>query len=61
MNSIQDGLAALQANGAKILGFVLNRMDFSAFSNRYKYFYYSPRYYTNYKAIEASALVGTDR
>jgi len=53
MPNIKDALLSLHSNGAKFSGFVLNRLDFSAFANRYKYFYYSPRYYTNYKAIEA--------
>ena len=60
MPSIKDAVSALQTNGAKFSGFVLNRLDFSAFANRYKYFYYSPRYYTNYKAIEASSIAGAE-
>jgi polysaccharide biosynthesis transport protein len=52
--NVKDSILALQTNGAKFCGFILNRLDFSAFANRYKYFYYSPRYYSNYKAIEAT-------
>jgi polysaccharide biosynthesis transport protein len=53
--NVKDAILTLQTNGAKFTGFVLNRLDFNAFANRYKYFYYSPRYYSNYKAIEATA------
>jgi capsular exopolysaccharide synthesis family protein len=60
MPNIKDAIVALQTNGAKFAGFVLNRLDFSAFANRYKYFYYSPRYYTNYKAIEAPATANIE-
>jgi polysaccharide biosynthesis transport protein len=52
--NVKDAILALQTNGAKFSGFVLNRLDFNAFANRYKYFYYSPRYYSNYKAFEAT-------
>lgn len=52
--NVKDSILALQTNGAKFCGFVLNRLDFNAFANRYKYFYYSPRYYSNYKAFETA-------
>lgn len=52
--NVKDSILALQTNGAKFCGFILNRLDFNAFANRYKYFYYSPRYYSNYKAFETT-------
>jgi capsular exopolysaccharide synthesis family protein len=58
--NVKDAILALQTNGAKFSGFVLNRLDFSAFANRYKYFYYSPRYYSNYKAFEATPTAGVE-
>jgi polysaccharide biosynthesis transport protein len=57
MRNAKAAIQALQGNGAKFAGFVLNRLDFQALGNRYKYFYYAPNYYTNYKAIEAPAVV----
>ena len=53
IHNAKAAIQALSTNGAKFCGFVLNRLDFSALSNRYKYFYYSPYYYGSYKAIEA--------
>jgi polysaccharide biosynthesis transport protein len=53
MANIKSALQSLQVNGAKFAGFVLNRLDFSALSNRYKYFYYAPHYYMNYRTIPA--------
>ncbi|MGZ5505404.1 MAG: polysaccharide biosynthesis tyrosine autokinase [Limisphaerales bacterium] len=58
--NVKDAILALQTNGAKFSGFVLNRLDFNAFANRYKYFYYSPRYYSNYKAFEATPSAGIE-
>jgi succinoglycan biosynthesis transport protein ExoP len=58
--NVRDAILALQTNGAKFSGFVLNRLDFDAFANRYKYFYYSPRYYSNYKAFEATPSAGVE-
>lgn len=58
--NVKDAILALQTNGAKFSGFVLNRLDFNAFANRYKYFYYSPRYYSNYKAFEATPAAGIE-
>lgn len=58
--NVKDAILALQTNGAKFSGFVLNRLDFNAFANRYKYFYYSPRYYSNYKAFEATPTAGIE-
>jgi capsular exopolysaccharide synthesis family protein len=51
MNSIKSALQLLQVNGAKFAGFVLNRLDFSTLNNRYKYFYYAPHYYMNYRVL----------
>jgi len=53
MNSVKAAVQTLQVNGAKFLGFVLNRLDFSTLGNRYKYFYYAPLYYTNYQPLPA--------
>jgi Mrp family chromosome partitioning ATPase len=53
MRSVKAAIQSLQNNGAKFSGFVLNRLDFDALGNRYKYFYYAPNYYSNYKVIEA--------
>lgn len=53
IHNAKAAIQALSTNGAKFCGFVLNRLDFSALTNRYKYFYYSPYYYGNYKALEA--------
>ena len=58
--NVKDAILALQTNGAKFSGFVLNRLDFNAFANRYKYFYYSPRYYSNYKAFESAPAAGAE-
>lgn len=58
--NVKDAILALQTNGAKFSGFVLNRLDFNDFANRYKYFYYSPKYYSNYKAFEASPTAGIE-
>jgi capsular exopolysaccharide synthesis family protein len=57
MRNVKAAIQSLQSGGAKFAGFVLNRLDFHALGNRYKYFYYAPNYYTNYKAIEAPAVV----
>jgi polysaccharide biosynthesis transport protein len=56
MRNVKAAIQSLQGNGAKFAGFVLNRLDFNELGNRYKYFYYAPNYYTNYKAIEAPAV-----
>src|SRR5205085_12158578 len=53
LRSVKAAIQSLQSNGAKFAGFVLNRLDFHALGNRYKYFYYAPNYYSNYKALEA--------
>lgn len=53
MRNVKAAIQTLQMNGTKFLGFVLNRFDLGALSNRYKYFYYGPEYYENYRAIEA--------
>jgi capsular exopolysaccharide synthesis family protein len=58
--NVKDAILGLQTNGAKFCGFVLNRLDFNAFANRYKYFYYSPRYYSNYKAFESTPTAGVE-
>ena len=55
IRNVKAAIHSLQTNGAKFCGFVLNRLDFDTLGNRYKYFYYAPNYYTNYKAIEAPA------
>jgi len=56
MSSVKSAMQALQVNGAKFSGFVLNRLDFSTLTNRYKYFYYAPLYYANYQPLPAPAL-----
>lgn len=53
MRNVKAAIQSLQTNGGKFCGFVLNRLDFHTLGNRYRYFYYAPNYYTNYKAIEA--------
>jgi succinoglycan biosynthesis transport protein ExoP len=53
MSNVKSAVQSLQINGGKFLGFVLNRLDFSALDNRYKYFYYAPIYYTNYQPLPA--------
>ena len=60
IRNVKAALQSLQTNGAKFVGFVLNRLDFHTLGNRYKYFYYAPNYYTNYKAIEAASTVYTE-
>ncbi len=55
MRNVKTAIQMLQTNGAKFAGFVLNRLDFSALTNRYRYFYYSPYYYRSYKAITTPA------
>jgi capsular exopolysaccharide synthesis family protein len=55
MSSVKSAMQSLQVNGAKFAGFVLNRLDFSALTNRYKYFYYAPLYYANYQPLPAPA------
>ena len=57
IRNVKASIQSLQTNGAKFAGFVLNRLDFDSLGNRYKYFYYAPNYYTNYKAIEAPTTV----
>ncbi|MBA4147312.1 MAG: polysaccharide biosynthesis tyrosine autokinase [Verrucomicrobia bacterium] len=53
MRNVKSAIQSLEMNGTKFLGFVLNRLDFHALGNRYKYFYYAPNYYYNYRALEA--------
>ena len=55
MRNVKVAIQTLQTNGAKFAGFVLNRLDFRALANRYRYFYYSPYYYSRYKPIETAA------
>jgi capsular exopolysaccharide synthesis family protein len=55
MSSVKSAMQALQVNGAKFAGFVLNRLDFSTLTNRYKYFYYAPLYYANYQPLPTPA------
>ncbi|MCX8089763.1 MAG: AAA family ATPase [Verrucomicrobiae bacterium] len=55
MRNVKTAIQMLQTNGAKFAGFILNRLDFTALTNRYRYFYYSPYYYRSYKAIPPSA------
>jgi len=52
LHNAKAAITALATNGAKFCGFVMNRLDFSTLTNRYKYFYYSPYYYGSYKALE---------
>ncbi len=54
--NVKTAIQTLQTNGGKLMGFVLNRLDFAALGNRYKYFYYAPSYYSNYKALEAPTV-----
>lgn len=53
MRNVKTAIQILQTNGAKFSGFVLNRLDFSSLTNRYRYFYYSPYYYRSYKTLTA--------
>jgi Mrp family chromosome partitioning ATPase len=54
MRNVKTAIQMLQTNGAKFSGFILNRLDFAALTNRYRYFYYSPYYYRSYKTITAA-------
>ncbi|MFM2081642.1 MAG: hypothetical protein RL380_333, partial [Verrucomicrobiota bacterium] len=58
LSSVKSALQSLSVNGAKFSGFVLNRLDFTALTNRYKYFYYAPLYYANYQPLPAPATTG---
>jgi Mrp family chromosome partitioning ATPase len=51
MRNVKTAIQMLQTNGAKFSGFILNRLDFAALTNRYRYFYYSPYYYRSYKTL----------
>ena len=55
LSSVKSALQTLSVNGAKFSGFVLNRLDFTALTNRYKYFYYAPLYYANYQPLPSPA------
>ena len=50
--NMKVAVESLQANGANIYGFILNRLDLTATTNYYQYYYYSNDYYHNYHAIE---------
>lgn len=52
VRNMKVALELLQANGANLYGFILNRLDLSATTNYYQYYYYSNDYYHNYHAIE---------
>lgn len=54
LRDVKTAITTLQTNGAKFCGFVLNRLDFASLTNRYKYFYYSPYYYSSYKPLEGN-------
>ncbi len=47
-HQVEAAKALLSANGAKFLGFVLNRVDLSKATNYYHYYYYSDYYYHSY-------------
>lgn len=52
MRYLKSAIDQLNANNARIYGFVLNRLDLSGFSNYYNYYnyyYYSYNYYYSYK------------
>jgi capsular exopolysaccharide synthesis family protein len=59
LSSVKSSIQSLSVNGAKFCGFVLNRLDFTALTNRYKYFYYAPLYYANYQPLPAPASTPT--
>jgi capsular exopolysaccharide synthesis family protein len=48
VNQIRTSLDLLVDNGAKMFGFILNRLDLSTATNYYYYFYYSDYYYKGY-------------
>jgi len=50
MREVQASLAMLRANNAKLLGFVLNRVDLSNAGYYYHYYYYSDYYYRSYES-----------
>jgi len=52
IRSMKTAVEMLQANGANLYGFILNRLDLSATTNYYQYYYYSNDYYHNYHALE---------
>jgi capsular exopolysaccharide synthesis family protein len=52
IRSMKTAVEILQANGANLYGFILNRLDLSATTNYYQYYYYSNDYYHNYHALE---------
>jgi succinoglycan biosynthesis transport protein ExoP len=53
--AVQDAVKTVRANGGKIHGFVFNRADFSSLAYRYRYYYHSNKYYSNYAQLEAGA------
>jgi polysaccharide biosynthesis transport protein len=55
MHAIRDTVRSMRTNGSKIRGFVLNRVDFKSVYYQYRYFYYSPGYYTKY-ALSADSV-----
>jgi polysaccharide biosynthesis transport protein len=55
MHAIRDTVRSIKANGGKIRGFVLNRVDFRSVYYQYRYFYYSPGYYSKY-ALAAESV-----
>ncbi|MFM2082391.1 MAG: hypothetical protein RL380_1082, partial [Verrucomicrobiota bacterium] len=61
LSSVKSSIQTLSVNGAKFSGFVLNRLDFTALTNRYKYFYYAPLYYANYQPLPAPASTPTSK
>ncbi len=50
MREVQSSLNILQANQARLLGFVLNRVDLSNAGYYYHYYYYSDYYYRSYQS-----------
>ena len=52
VRSVKAAVELLQANGANVYGFVLNRIDLNTSTNYYNYYYYSYHYYDKYQALE---------
>ena len=52
VRSVKAAIELLQANGANLYGFVLNRIDLNSTTNYYNYYYYSYHYYDKYQALE---------
>lgn len=54
ISNARTAIDTLQNNGANFYGFVLNRLDLSASTNYYQYYYYTNDYYRDYRALPNS-------